>query len=137
MKRFGLVLLLTAGLYVMPGTIAFAQRPAGDLLRQWDDLDAEFPVGLRILALEGGGQRGGVDVELLDAVAIFESLHVAYNTTTLHLHGIEQLLHRLQRTGELFPIAREAEADVAFAVRPEHLSSQNPERSEHCPPAAW
>ena len=30
MKRFGLVVLLIAGLCVMPGTIAFAQRPAGD-----------------------------------------------------------------------------------------------------------
>ena len=30
MKRFGLVVVLIAGLCVMPGTIAFAQRPAGD-----------------------------------------------------------------------------------------------------------
>ena len=31
----------------------------------------------------------------------------------------EELLHRLQRAGELLPIAREAEADVAFPVRAE------------------
>jgi len=30
MKRFGLGLLLAAGLYVLPGTIALAQRPAGE-----------------------------------------------------------------------------------------------------------
>ena len=30
MKRFGWLVLLIAGLCVMPGTIAFAQRPAGD-----------------------------------------------------------------------------------------------------------